>query len=467
MMTDAWSLAHAWLRSSSVRWIAGFACLELVALTPLVALAQPSGGLQDLGTLGGNKSVAEGLSSGITASFAEPETTINPHDLPEVEVITEPGSPLGVPLHADIVIRNMDAEPRDYTCYVHVRAMAQNGKQIGVVVGPRTDPLTIAAGGEVIVPADAAWAMVQPWIGSTEFFEFFVVVTRVHDERLWFKKGFVVIRGLPVAVALAPADRVGLGNQVVATVTYSNPLPTPLTGATLRLSGDSELLINGTAREEEIALGAIPPGASGTVVRTLTAARVGSGTFSARLYASDVMPGEDFESVTVVQCPANFQQDGTVQPATTCLSGTASFSVAVGPATSGPFTYQWRKGTTPISTVANPSAGTANLVLSNVQPTDGDVYDCIVANACGAMISNGAILTVLAPTNPKCNRCGYDFNQDETVDLTDAQLMTQVLIGLLTPESNWLDGDLNGDENADLTDAQILAAYVVTGNCGV
>ncbi len=45
--------------------------------------------------------------------------------------------------------------------------------------------------------------------------------------------------------------------------------------------------------------------------------------------------------------------------------------------------------------------------------------------------------------------------------------MTQVLIGLLTPESNWLDGDLNGDENADLTDAQILAAYVVTGNCGV
>jgi hypothetical protein len=345
--------------------------------------------------------------------------------------------------------------------------MAQNGKQIGVVVGPRTDPLTIAAGGEVIVPADAAWAMVQPWIGSTEFFEFFVVVTRVHDERRWFKKGFVVIRGLPVAVALAPADRVGLGNQVVATVTYSNPLPTPLTGATLRLSGGSGLLIDNTTRTEEIVLGTVPPGANVTVVRTLTAARVGSQRFSAHLFASGVIPGEDFKSVTVVECPLDFEQDGTVQPATTCLSGTASFSVAVGPASSGPFRYQWRKGTTPISTVANPSAGTANLVLSNVQPTDGDVYDCIVANACGAVISNGAILTVFAPTNPKCNRCGYDFNQDETVDLTDAQLMTQVLIGLLTPESDWLDGDLNGDENADLTDAQILAAYVVTGNCGV
>jgi hypothetical protein len=45
--------------------------------------------------------------------------------------------------------------------------------------------------------------------------------------------------------------------------------------------------------------------------------------------------------------------------------------------------------------------------------------------------------------------------------------MAQVFVGLLTPEANWLDGDLNGDENSDLTDAQILAAFVVTGNCGV
>ncbi len=63
--------------------------------------------------------------------------------------------------------------------------------------------------------------------------------------------------------------------------------------------------------------------------------------------------------------------------------------------------------------------------------------------------------------------CDYDFNQDENVDLTDAQQMAQVFVGLLVPEANWLDGDLNGDENADLTDAQILASYVVTGNCGL
>jgi hypothetical protein len=72
----------------------------------------------------------------------------------------------------------------------------------------------------------------------------------------------------------------------------------------------------------------------------------------------------------------------------------------------------------------------------------------------------------LVPLTPQAS-CDYDFNQDENVDLTDAQQMAQVFVGLLTPESNWLDGDLNGDENSDLTDAQILAAFVVTGNCGV
>jgi len=63
--------------------------------------------------------------------------------------------------------------------------------------------------------------------------------------------------------------------------------------------------------------------------------------------------------------------------------------------------------------------------------------------------------------------CDYDFNQDENVDLTDAQQMAQVFVGSLVAEPSWLDGDLNGDENADLTDAQILAAFVVTGVCGL
>ena len=84
------------------------------------------------------------------------------------------------------------------------------------------------------------------------------------------------------------------------------------------------------------------------------------------------------------------------------------------------------------------------------------------------LISSGTVdvpgnLVPLTPAVP----CDYDFNQDENVDLLDAQQMAQVFVGLITPEATWLDGDLNGDENADLTDAQILAAYVVSGNCGV
>jgi hypothetical protein len=61
--------------------------------------------------------------------------------------------------------------------------------------------------------------------------------------------------------------------------------------------------------------------------------------------------------------------------------------------------------------------------------------------------------------------CDYDYNQDENVDLTDAQLMAQVAAGVITADPSWLSGDLNGDENADLTDAQQLAAFVASGVC--
>jgi ELWxxDGT repeat protein len=63
--------------------------------------------------------------------------------------------------------------------------------------------------------------------------------------------------------------------------------------------------------------------------------------------------------------------------------------------------------------------------------------------------------------------CDYDFNQDENVDLVDAQQMALVAAGLITSEDAWLTGDLNRDENADLADAQILAGYLTTGVCPI
>jgi subtilisin family serine protease len=59
--------------------------------------------------------------------------------------------------------------------------------------------------------------------------------------------------------------------------------------------------------------------------------------------------------------------------------------------------------------------------------------------------------------------CDGDFNQDENVDLLDAQQLAQVVVGIISPDPSWLDGDFNGDENVDLLDAQQLAQFVVMG----
>ncbi len=116
-----------------------------------------------------------------------------------------------------------------------------------------------------------------------------------------------------------------------------------------------------------------------------------------------------------------------------------------------------------------------------VDQAGGEVFKIVAGTATGPDCNNNSIIdscdiaqgTSLdanangIPDECEVGPCDYDFNQDENIDLLDAQQMAQVFVGLLTPGANWLDGDLNGDENADLTDAQILAAYVVTGDCGL
>jgi hypothetical protein len=80
----------------------------------------------------------------------------------------------------------------------------------------------------------------------------------------------------------------------------------------------------------------------------------------------------------------------------------------------------------------------------------------------GTFELSGGYWTAVAPPVLTCD---YDYNQDENVDLTDAQLMAQVAAGIIVADPSWLSGDLNGDENADLTDAQLLAQYVASGIC--
>jgi hypothetical protein len=121
--------------------------------------------------------------------------------------------------------------------------------------------------------------------------------------------------------------------------------------------------------------------------------------------------------------------------------------------------FQWRRNGVNINGAINPTYTISTVSASNV-----GTFDCVVTAGCASATSEPAVVTAATcPADP----CDYDYNQDENVDLLDAQQMAQVFVGLLTPGANWLSGDLNNDENADLTDAQLLATFVVTGNCGL
>lgn len=77
-----------------------------------------------------------------------------------------------------------------------------------------------------------------------------------------------------------------------------------------------------------------------------------------------------------------------------------------------PLAYQWRHQSVPIDTLANPSAATATLMLTNIQSGDAGAYDCVVTNACGSVTSNAATLHVqLGPAG--------DMNCDSSVSVGD------------------------------------------------
>jgi hypothetical protein len=100
------------------------------------------------------------------------------------------------------------------------------------------------------------------------------------------------------------------------------------------------------------------------------------------------------------------------------------------------------------------------LTIQGARQSDAGTYRVRLVNACGSDESLAARLEI----TPACD---YDFNQDENVDLTDAQSLAQVVVGILLPEPGWLDGDVNGDENVALDDAQLIAQFVVSGVCAV
>ncbi len=84
---------------------------------------------------------------------------------------------------------------------------------------------------------------------------------------------------------------------------------------------------------------------------------------------------------TVTSQPTNF---------TVVAGGTATFQVGV--AGTGPFSYQWQRGTNNLPGAVDPT-----LVLSNVQGAQAGTYRVVVTNLAGPIISADATLTVLVP----------------------------------------------------------------------
>jgi probable HAF family extracellular repeat protein len=123
-------------------------------------------------------------------------------------------------------------------------------------------------------------------------------------------------------------------------------------------------------------------------------------------YGVDLDGHDEAWIATLPPPPACFTVSGDTG-ATSCVGGTASLSVTA--AGTGPFTYGWRFNGTPINTVANPSAATATLTLTNIAAADAGPYDCVVSNDCSIVISDPAILTV----------CLADFNCDGSANSQD------------------------------------------------
>jgi len=81
------------------------------------------------------------------------------------------------------------------------------------------------------------------------------------------------------------------------------------------------------------------------------------------------------------------------QSVSVIIGGTATFHVTADG--TPPFSYQWRKGVTPLTGATN-----ATLVLSNLQAGDAGAYLVTVANAHGSATSQPATLTVEPPPVP-------------------------------------------------------------------
>jgi immunoglobulin I-set domain protein len=119
-------------------------------------------------------------------------------------------------------------------------------------------------------------------------------------------------------------------------------------------------------------------------------------------------------------CPLSFTQYPT--NATVAQCGTAVFTAQV--LGVSPITFQWKKDERPIDPIANPSATTSTLTLTNVQETDEGSYSVTADNDCAyEETSAAARLTVIPDTQPPTLVSAIGQRDGVTINITFSEPM--------------------------------------------
>lgn len=115
------------------------------------------------------------------------------------------------------------------------------------------------------------------------------------------------------------------------------------------------------------------------------------------LWADDNADGITDPSYTIDNLSIAFSIDPPVitrQPSSTNVIENTTINLSVA-ATGLGLSYQWnRVGLGPIDSSLNPSAATANLIISNATPADAGAYNVAINNAGGGVVSANATVTV-------------------------------------------------------------------------
>ncbi len=142
------------------------------------------------------------------------------------------------------------------------------------------------------------------------------------------------------------------------------------------------------------------------------------------------------------------------------VGDSVNFTVAA--SGTAPLTYQWRKNSEDIDTVANPSAASPTLSLTNLTLADnGGSYDCVVTNSLDSATSNPAMLTVT--TAPPVAPAITTHPASQTVTAGSSVTFSVLATGTPAPTYQW---KLGTDDLPGETGPSLVIPNVQTVNTG-